>query len=216
MNGTEGYTEQFAKLSFHAYCWHVISRARAVAYRFAAAITSILLSCSYIYILFHASIDACTACLKRFCDSVLKAGQNGIPASGCSLARSDYPQRQHAHAHSHRFLLKPFPASALQPPPSESNLSGGIFRPSSVRNSQEKDDFILVMDIEASASRAVTRRSDGRVFLRQQHRSVRLDREQVLALEHDKDQRRFEDEVCEYSGIDDMDEEAMGRSRAKL
>lgn len=115
MNGTEGYKEQFAKLSFHAYCWHVISR--AVAYRFTAAITSILLSCSCIYILFHASIDACTACLKRFCDSVLKAGQNGIPASGCSLARSDYPQRQHAHAHSHRFLLKPFPASALQPPP---------------------------------------------------------------------------------------------------
>lgn len=71
------------------------------------------------------------------------------------------------------------------------------------------------MDIEASVSR-VTRRSDGEVFLRQQDRSVRLDREQVLALEHDKNQRRFEDEVCEYSSIDDMDEEAMGRSRAKL
>lgn len=45
---------------------------------------------------------------------------------------------------------------------------------------------------------------------------MRLDREQVLALEHDKNQRRFEDGACEYSSIDDMDEEAMDRSRAKL
>ena len=85
-----------------------------------------------------------------------------------------------------------------------------------VRNSQGEDDFILVLDIEASTNRVITRRSDGEVFLRQQDRSVRLDREQVLALEYDKNQRRYEDEVCDYSSSDDVDEEVMDRYRAKL
>lgn len=61
-------------------------------------------------------------------------------------------------------------------------------------NSSGEDDLILVLDVEASTSHSVARISDGEVFLRQNDKSVRLSREQILALEYDKGQRVFEDE----------------------
>lgn len=57
---------------------------------------------------------------------------------------------------------------------------------------------------------------DGEVFLRQKDESVRLDHEQVRALEYDKNQRRFEDELADRSGIDDIDCEVMDRYREEL
>jgi len=79
-----------------------------------------------------------------------------------------------------------------------------------------RDDFILVLDVEASTDRVISRRGDRKVFLRQQDRSVELDREQVTALEYDKNQRRFEDEVVDRSSIDDVDPEVMARYKADI
>ncbi len=85
-----------------------------------------------------------------------------------------------------------------------------------VVNSSGEDDLILVLDIEASTSHSVARSSDDEVFLRQNDRSVRLNREQVLALEYDKGQRVFEDELIEDSSLDDVDHEVLDRYKEIL
>ena len=85
-----------------------------------------------------------------------------------------------------------------------------------VTNSKGEDDLILVIDIEASAERVIARRRDKAVFLRQKDKSVILDREQVLALEYDKNQRRYEDEVDDRSSIEDIDPEVMARYKAAI
>lgn len=85
-----------------------------------------------------------------------------------------------------------------------------------VVNSNGDDDVILVIDIEPSAERVITRRRDKAVFLRQNDKSVVLDREQVIALEYDKNQRRYEDEIADRSSIEDVDSEVMTRYKAAL
>lgn len=76
--------------------------------------------------------------------------------------------------------------------------------------------MILVLDIEASTSHSVARISDGEVFLRQNDKSVRLSREQILALEYDKGQRVFEDELVEDSSIEDIDHDVLDRYKEIL
>jgi hypothetical protein len=85
-----------------------------------------------------------------------------------------------------------------------------------VTNSAGEDDIVLVLDIEASSSHVISRLSDGEVFLRQNDRSVRLTRGQVLALEYDKGQRAFEDELIEDSSIEDVDHEVLDRYKGVL
>lgn len=86
----------------------------------------------------------------------------------------------------------------------------------SVINSGGKDDQILIMEIAASTDRVVTRRSDREVFLRQGDKSVKLDREQVLALEYDKHQRNFEEEVDGRSSIENIDHEVVAQYKRAL
>lgn len=83
-------------------------------------------------------------------------------------------------------------------------------------NSAGEDDIVLVLDIEASSSHVISHLSDGEVFLRQNDRSVRLTRGQVLALEYDKGQRAFEDELIEDSSIEDVDHEVLDRYKGVL
>lgn len=85
-----------------------------------------------------------------------------------------------------------------------------------VINSNGEDDIILVLDIEASPSHVISRVSDGEVFLRQNDQSVKLSREQVLALEYDKGQRIFEDELIEDSSIEDIDNEVLDKYKEIL
>lgn len=85
-----------------------------------------------------------------------------------------------------------------------------------VVNSSGEDDYVLVLDIEASTSHSIARESDDEVFLRQNDKSVRLNREQVLALEYDKGQRIFEDELVEDSSLDDVDHEVLDRYKEIL
>lgn len=86
----------------------------------------------------------------------------------------------------------------------------------SVVNSSGEDDLVLVLDIEPSTSHSVARMSDGDVFLRQNDKSVKLNREQVIALEFDKGQRIFEDELVKDSSIDDVDHEVLDRYKEIL
>lgn len=85
-----------------------------------------------------------------------------------------------------------------------------------VTNSSGEDDTVLVLDVEASPSHVVSRVSDREVFLRQNDKSVRLTREQVLALEYDKGQRIFEDEPLVDSSMEDIDHEVLDRYKEIL
>ena len=85
-----------------------------------------------------------------------------------------------------------------------------------VTNSRGEDDLILVLDIRPSTDHVIARRSDGAVFLRQGDRSVVLGHDRITALEYDKNQRRFEDEVADRSSIDDVDPEVMARYKEEL
>ena len=53
-------------------------------------------------------------------------------------------------------------------------------------NADGKDDVVLVLDVSPSSGHVVEKRTDGNVYLRENDSSVRLDREQVLALQYDK------------------------------
>lgn len=85
-----------------------------------------------------------------------------------------------------------------------------------VTNASGEDDFVLVMDVEPSTNRVITRRKDGAVFLRQGDQSKTLGYEQIRALEYDKNQRVFEDELVEDSGIGDVDREVLARYKEIL
>jgi ATP-dependent DNA helicase RecG len=54
------------------------------------------------------------------------------------------------------------------------------------------------------------------VFLRQKDSSIELDCDQVLVLEYDKNQRRYEDEVQERSSMENMGAEVMACYKSEL
>lgn len=85
-----------------------------------------------------------------------------------------------------------------------------------VINVAGESDFVLVLDIEPSTDRVITRRKDGAVFLRQGDQSKKQDYEQIRALEYDKNQRVFEDELVADSSIDDVDREVFDRYKSLL
>ncbi len=85
-----------------------------------------------------------------------------------------------------------------------------------VVNADGEDNLILVLDIAASTDWVIVRKRDNEVFLRQRDNSVKLDREQVRALEYDKNQRNFEEEVCTRSSLDDVDHEVLTRYKVSL
>lgn len=83
-------------------------------------------------------------------------------------------------------------------------------------NSDGEDDIVLVIDIEPSANHVISRRKDNAVFLRQGDESKRLNYEQIRALEYDKNQRVFEDELVVDSSIEDVDREVLARYKTIL
>ena len=82
--------------------------------------------------------------------------------------------------------------------------------------SSGRKDFVLVLGVEPSPGRVISRRNDKKVFLRQGDRSVELDREQVLDLEYEKNQRHFEDEIADRSSMEDVDAEVVARYKADI
>lgn len=85
-----------------------------------------------------------------------------------------------------------------------------------VVNSSGEPDIVLVLDIEASTDAVIRRRGDETVFLRQGDKSPQLGDRQILALEYDKHQRIFEDEVTEWTGMADIDHDVLDRYKRAL
>lgn len=85
-----------------------------------------------------------------------------------------------------------------------------------VVNSAGDDDFVLILDIEPSSDKVIARRKDGSVFLRQGDKSKELGYEQIRALEYDKNQRVFEDELIPDSSMADVDREVLARYKVIL
>lgn len=83
-------------------------------------------------------------------------------------------------------------------------------------NSKGEDDVILEIDINPSVDHVVKRSSDGAVFLRQDGSSKELSHEQILALEYDKNQRSYEDEIVKLSSFSDVDLNALQAYKNKL
>lgn len=79
-----------------------------------------------------------------------------------------------------------------------------------------REDFILVIDVQPSPDRVIVRRKDSAVFLRQGDKSKELNHEQIRALEYDKNQRVFEDELVSDTGIDSVDREVLARYKDVL
>lgn len=78
-----------------------------------------------------------------------------------------------------------------------------------VKNASGEDDLILVLNIEPSIDHVIEQRTDGRVALREGDKSVWLDRDQVAALQRDKGQTFFENEICQDAELDELDHEAI-------
>lgn len=86
----------------------------------------------------------------------------------------------------------------------------------SVTNSRGEADTVLLLDVAASPDVVIRRKGDGAVFLRVSDKSRELDHEQTLRLEYDKNQRTFEDEIVQWSSIDDVDREVLNEYKLKL
>ena len=74
-----------------------------------------------------------------------------------------------------------------------------------VKNNTGIDDKILVISVDVSTDRVI-KSYNGKVFLRQNDKSLELNFEQILQLQYDRGQRYFEDEVVQLSSIDDIDD----------
>jgi len=77
-----------------------------------------------------------------------------------------------------------------------------------VKNVNDKDDFILVYQVEISRRRVIRSTSDD-VFLRIGDQSRSLTHEQINNLEFDKGERYFEEETVETSTVEDVDIELL-------
>ena len=86
----------------------------------------------------------------------------------------------------------------------------------SVKNHKGEDDVVLLLDVEVSTDTVIRRKSDGAVFLRQGDKSPQLNDRQIRALEYDKNQRLFEDELVDGSSLDDLDYEVMSQYKKLL
>ena len=74
-----------------------------------------------------------------------------------------------------------------------------------VKNNTGIDDKILVISVDISTDRVI-KSYNGKVFLRQNDKSIELNFEQILQLQYDRGQRYFEDEVVQLSSIEDIDD----------
>lgn len=85
-----------------------------------------------------------------------------------------------------------------------------------VLNSSGEQDSVLVLNVEPSTSSVVRRKCDDAVFLRVGDKSQILGHQQILALEYDKNQRRFEDEIVHGATIHDIDHDVLDEYKEKL
>lgn len=77
-----------------------------------------------------------------------------------------------------------------------------------VKNINDKDDYILIYQINASTKRVVRSTSDN-VYLRIGDQSRTLSHDQINDLEFDKGERYFEEEIVDRSSVEDIDREMV-------
>lgn len=85
----------------------------------------------------------------------------------------------------------------------------------SVENSKGKEDFILIISVEISSDRVI-KSYDGKVYLRQNDKTVELNYEQIVQLQYDRGQRFFEDEIVEDADMSDIDEALLNEYKSVL
>ncbi|HCA7407690.1 TPA: winged helix-turn-helix transcriptional regulator, partial [Staphylococcus pseudintermedius] len=76
-------------------------------------------------------------------------------------------------------------------------------------------DEILIFDIEPSYDAIITLKDDS-VYLRINDKSRKLTHNQITNLEYDRGSRRFEEELVEYSSIEDVDENLVSEFKQLL
>lgn len=85
-----------------------------------------------------------------------------------------------------------------------------------VINYNNEDDVILVLHVKPLENRVVKRRNDGEVFQRQGDKSPTLNYEQIRALEYDKGQTYYENELELNSSLDDVDTDVLAHYKKTL
>lgn len=77
-----------------------------------------------------------------------------------------------------------------------------------IKYGNSDDEFILVINIAVSTNDVIYGPNE-KVYLRINDASVELKHSQIMSLEYDKGDRRFEENIVEYSNIDDIDEDLL-------
>lgn len=84
-----------------------------------------------------------------------------------------------------------------------------------VKNSEGEKDEILLFHVEPSYDSIISLKDES-VYLRINDKSKRLTYPQITQLEYDRGSRKFEEELVEYSSIEDVDEELVEEFRKLL
>ena len=84
-----------------------------------------------------------------------------------------------------------------------------------IKNSDEKDDKIILFHIEPSTNKVI-RNSKDEVYLRQSDSSNKLERDQIKILEYERNEMDFESEIVKRATIEDIDEEVVQIYRENL
>ncbi|ASV96634.1 ATP-dependent DNA helicase RecG [Enterococcus durans] len=84
-----------------------------------------------------------------------------------------------------------------------------------VLNSSEEDDEILLFCIEPSYDSIISLKDES-VFLRVNDKSKKQNHSQITQLEYDRGSRKFEEELVEYSSLDDVNEDVVEEFRQLL
>lgn len=82
------------------------------------------------------------------------------------------------------------------------------FKCETIKYGNSDDEFILVINIAVSTNDVIYGTNE-KVYLRINDSSRELTYSQIMSLEYDKGDRRFEDNIVEYSNIDDIDEDLL-------
>ena len=82
------------------------------------------------------------------------------------------------------------------------------FKCKTIKYGNSDDEFILVINIAVSTNDVIYGANE-KVYLRINDSSRELTYSQIMSLEYDKGDRRFEDNIVEYSNIDDIDEDLL-------
>lgn len=84
-----------------------------------------------------------------------------------------------------------------------------------MENSSGEEDEILLFQIEPSYDSIIALKDES-VFLRVNDKSKKLSHSQITQLEYDRGSRRYEEELVEYSSIEDVNEELVEEFRNLL